>query len=199
MYAEMDKGTRAGEEVISARHLLHSLIQEQSAETEELRASSRELQSILDDFLGARGDLRAAIEAASLDRVEEAAAATRSHWTPEELSASQLKRDAERVLGRAREAIRESALLRLKAQRLREALRLAPVRRPKTLPPAQALSKREKQVLDLIVAGKTSKQIAVELGISFKTAVTHRSSIMSKLDVHELASVVREAIRRGLV
>jgi hypothetical protein len=36
-------------------------------------------------------------------------------------------------------------------------------------------------------------------GISFKTAVTHRASIMSKLDVHEIASVVREAIRRGLV
>jgi DNA-binding NarL/FixJ family response regulator len=71
-------------------------------------------------------------------------------------------------------------------------------------PPAAAetrstLSKRELQVLALMVAGKTSKEIAAHLGISFKTAVTHRASIMSKLDVHETASVVREAIRRGLV
>jgi len=61
------------------------------------------------------------------------------------------------------------------------------------------LSKRELQVLSLMVAGKTSKEMAAELGISFKTAVTHRASIMSKLDVHETASVVREAFRRGLV
>jgi DNA-binding NarL/FixJ family response regulator len=61
------------------------------------------------------------------------------------------------------------------------------------------LSKREFQVLHLIVNGKTSKEVAAELGISFKTAVTHRASIMSKLDVHETASVVREAISRGLV
>jgi len=60
------------------------------------------------------------------------------------------------------------------------------------------LSKRERQVLALIVAGKSSKQIAAELGISFKTAVTHRASIMGKMEVHEIASVVREAIRRGL-
>jgi DNA-binding CsgD family transcriptional regulator len=63
----------------------------------------------------------------------------------------------------------------------------------------KGLSRREFQVLHLIVDGKSSKEIAVELGISFKTAVTHRTSIMSKLDVHEIASVVREAIRRGLV
>ena len=61
------------------------------------------------------------------------------------------------------------------------------------------LSKRELQVLALMVDGKTSKEIAAHLGISFKTAVTHRASIMNKLDVHETASVVREAIRRGLV
>jgi len=49
------------------------------------------------------------------------------------------------------------------------------------------------------VEGKTSMEIAAQLGVSFKTAVTHRASIMSKMDVHETASVVREAIRRGLV
>ena len=72
-------------------------------------------------------------------------------------------------------------------------------------PPTQSsgkpsgLSKRELQVLALMVAGKTSKEIGAELGVSFKTAVTHRASIMTKLEVHETASAVREAIRRGLV
>ena len=61
------------------------------------------------------------------------------------------------------------------------------------------LSKRERQVLTLMVDGNTSKRIAAQLGIAFKTAVSHRASIMSKLGVHETASVVREAIRRGLV
>ncbi len=63
----------------------------------------------------------------------------------------------------------------------------------------ETLSKREREVLALIVAGRSSKRIAVELGISFKTAVTHRASIMAKMQVHEIASLVREAIRRGLV
>lgn len=54
-------------------------------------------------------------------------------------------------------------------------------------------------MLTLIVEGKSSKEVAAALGISFKTAVTHRASIMGKLNVHEIASVVREAIRRGLV
>jgi len=72
-------------------------------------------------------------------------------------------------------------------------------RQPTAVPAHNGLSKRERQVLVLMVDGKTSKEIAAELGISFKTAVTHRASIMSKLDVHETASVVREAIRRGLV
>lgn len=64
---------------------------------------------------------------------------------------------------------------------------------------ANGLSKREHQVLALMVAGKSSKEMAAELGISFKTAMTHRANIMAKLNVHETASVVREAIRRGLV
>ena len=61
------------------------------------------------------------------------------------------------------------------------------------------LSKRELEVLRLMVAGKSSKEMAAELGISFKTAMTHRANIMTKMNVHETASVVREAFRRGLV
>jgi DNA-binding CsgD family transcriptional regulator len=89
--------------------------------------------------------------------------------------------------------------LRLRSKRVRAALRSgAPHRaRPHTAP--AMLSKRERQVLALIVEGKSSKEIAAALGISFRTAVTHRASLMGKLDVHEIASVVREAIRHGLV
>jgi len=82
---------------------------------------------------------------------------------------------------------------------IRSALGVAPVVPVNLRKDRNALSKREQSVLALIVKGKSSREIAVELGISFKTAVTHRASIMGKLDVHELASLVREAIRLGLV
>ena len=76
---------------------------------------------------------------------------------------------------------------------------VAPAKPQKPTNGAKGLSKREIQVLHLMVAGKSSKEMAAELGISFKTAMTHRANIMTKLKVHETASVVREAIRRGLV
>ena len=55
------------------------------------------------------------------------------------------------------------------------------------------------QVLALIAEGKSTKQTAVRLGISYKTADSHRSRILEKLGVHETASMVRYAIRSGLV
>jgi DNA-binding CsgD family transcriptional regulator len=61
-----------------------------------------------------------------------------------------------------------------------------------------ALTNRERDVVRLLVAGLSSKQIAAKLGITFKTAVTHRNSILGKFGVHETASVVREAIRAGI-
>lgn len=65
--------------------------------------------------------------------------------------------------------------------------------------PADPLSARERQVLQLIAEGKTTKELANILGISVKTAETYRTRIMAKLDLHETASLVRYAIRRGLV
>ena len=62
-----------------------------------------------------------------------------------------------------------------------------------------ALSPREREVLQLIAEGKSTKEVAVILGISSKTAESHRTRIMSKLDIHEVASLVRYAIRRGLI
>ncbi len=65
--------------------------------------------------------------------------------------------------------------------------------------PPEPLSLREREVLQLIAEGKTSKEVAVVLGISAKTAESHRTRIMGKLNIHETASLVRYAIRRGLI
>jgi len=61
------------------------------------------------------------------------------------------------------------------------------------------LSERERVVLQMIAEGKTTKDIAAILGVSVKTAESHRSRLMHKLDIHETASLVRYAVRRGLV
>jgi PAS domain S-box-containing protein len=62
-----------------------------------------------------------------------------------------------------------------------------------------ALTARELQVLKLVADGKSTKEVAATLNISYKTADSHRSRVMEKLDVHETASLVRNAIRRGLI
>ena len=62
-----------------------------------------------------------------------------------------------------------------------------------------ALTERERQVLVLIAEGKSTKEAAARLGISYKTADSHRSRILEKLGVHETASMGRYAIRAGLV
>jgi len=62
-----------------------------------------------------------------------------------------------------------------------------------------SLTERERQVLVLIADGKSTKEAAARLGISYKTADSHRSRILEKLGVHETASMVRYAIRAGLV
>lgn len=69
----------------------------------------------------------------------------------------------------------------------------------KTALPTDPLTSRERQILQLIGEGKSSKEIAALLGISIKTTESHRTRMMQKLDIHELASLVRYAIRRGLV
>ena len=65
--------------------------------------------------------------------------------------------------------------------------------------PADPLTSRERQVLQLVGEGRSTKEIAVHLGISVKTAESHRTRLMHKLDIHETASLVRYAIRRGLI
>jgi DNA-binding NarL/FixJ family response regulator len=69
----------------------------------------------------------------------------------------------------------------------------------KTDVPADPLTPREREVLQLVAEGRTTKEIATALGLSVKTAESHRGKIMRKLDIHETAGLVRYAIRRGLV
>jgi DNA-binding NarL/FixJ family response regulator len=65
--------------------------------------------------------------------------------------------------------------------------------------PADPLSIRERQVLQLIAEGKNTKEIGNILGVSAKTAESHRANIMRKLEIHEVAGLVRYAVREGLV
>ena len=69
----------------------------------------------------------------------------------------------------------------------------------KTYTSPDPLSGRERQVLQLVGEGKSTKEIAVHLGISVKTSESHRARLMKKLDIHETASLVRYAIRHGLI
>ena len=61
------------------------------------------------------------------------------------------------------------------------------------------LSPREQEVVRLIAHGKPNKQIAAELGISERTAETHRAAVMRKLGGTSTADVVRYAIRNGMI
>ena len=61
------------------------------------------------------------------------------------------------------------------------------------------LSSREIEVLQLIAEGHPNKQIAVELGVSFKTVDKHRQHLMGKLNIHDVAGLTRWAIAEGIV
>jgi len=61
------------------------------------------------------------------------------------------------------------------------------------------LTPRQREILQLIAEGKSSKQIAQILDASVKTIESHRASLMERLDIHDVAGLVRYAIRHGLV
>jgi two-component system response regulator NreC len=65
--------------------------------------------------------------------------------------------------------------------------------------PDEPLTARERQVIQLIGEGNSTKKIAALLGISVKTVDSHRTKLMGKLDIHQTAGLVRYAIRRGMV
>ena len=64
---------------------------------------------------------------------------------------------------------------------------------------ADPLTQRERQVLQLIAEGHSTKKVAARLGISVKTAEFHRGRLMKKLNVHDTANLVRYAIREGWI
>jgi DNA-binding NarL/FixJ family response regulator len=64
---------------------------------------------------------------------------------------------------------------------------------------ARSLTPREREVVELIAAGKLNKQVAHLLDISIKTVETHRAAVMYKLNFHTTAQIVRYAVRNDMV
>jgi DNA-binding NarL/FixJ family response regulator len=67
------------------------------------------------------------------------------------------------------------------------------------LPQRNRLTSREREIVQLLAEGKSSKEVAVALGISVKTAETHRSNIMRKLEIHSVSELVRYAIKNQII
>jgi DNA-binding NarL/FixJ family response regulator len=77
-------------------------------------------------------------------------------------------------------------------------------RRPNAAPDPDALlrsrlTSREREIVQLLAEGKSSKEVAVALGISVKTAETHRANIMRKLELHSVSELVRYAVRNQII
>lgn len=66
-------------------------------------------------------------------------------------------------------------------------------------PTTEVLTSREREVIQLLAEGKTSKEVAVALRLSVKTAETHRTNLMRKLGLHSVADLTRYAVRNGIV
>jgi len=65
--------------------------------------------------------------------------------------------------------------------------------------PIGQLTPRQREILQLIAEGRTTKEIANILGIAIKTVETHRTQMMERLDIHDIAGLVRYSIRVGLI
>jgi DNA-binding NarL/FixJ family response regulator len=65
--------------------------------------------------------------------------------------------------------------------------------------PNSRLTPRQREIVQLLAEGKSSKEVAVALGLSVKTAETHRANIMRRLDCHSVSELVRYAVRNNIV
>ena len=65
--------------------------------------------------------------------------------------------------------------------------------------PLESLTPRQREILQLLAEGHTNKEIAQRLGLSHRTVEAHRNQLMKRLDVHDIAGLVRFAMRVGLV
>ena len=74
-----------------------------------------------------------------------------------------------------------------------------PAGTPPQLSPRNRLTAREREIVQLLAEGKSSKEVAVALGISVKTAETHRANVMRKLEIHSVSELVRYAIKNQII
>ena len=65
--------------------------------------------------------------------------------------------------------------------------------------PMDALTARQREILQMIAEGKSTKAIAFQLNVSVKTVETHRAALMERLDIHDIAGLVLYAVRHGLI
>jgi DNA-binding NarL/FixJ family response regulator len=61
------------------------------------------------------------------------------------------------------------------------------------------LTPRQREIVQLLAEGKSSKEVAVALGLSVKTAETHRANIMRRLDCHSVSELVRYAVKNQII
>jgi DNA-binding NarL/FixJ family response regulator len=65
--------------------------------------------------------------------------------------------------------------------------------------PLAGITNRQREILQMVAEGKSTKEIATVLDVSIKTVETHRARLMERLDIHDVAGLVRFAIRAGLI
>jgi DNA-binding NarL/FixJ family response regulator len=109
-----------------------------------------------------------------------------------------LKKSAGAELANAIRAVSRGGLV-LDPEVARTAMEEANPAVPGAADPYEALTDREKQVLKLVAEGRSNKEVADVLGISVKTAMSHREHVMEKLGVHNRTELVRFAIKRGVI
>src|SRR5690242_7417257 len=85
------------------------------------------------------------------------------------------------------------------SKRVKDHSQTSPDRRRQFKIKANRLSSREVEVLQLIAEGQPNKQVAAELGVSFKTIDKHRQHLMAKLNIHDIAGLTRYAIAEGII
>ena len=109
-----------------------------------------------------------------------------------------LKKSAGAELANAIRAVYRGGLV-LDPEVARTAMEEANPAAPGGADPYDALTDREKQVLKLVADGRSNKEVAEVLGISVKTAMSHREHVMEKLGVHNRTELVRFAIKKGVI
>ena len=109
-----------------------------------------------------------------------------------------LKKSAGAELANAIRAVHKGGLV-LDPEVARTAMQEGGPASPGQSDPYESLTDREKQVLKLVAEGRSNKEVAEVLGISVKTAMSHREHVMEKLGVHNRTELVRFAIRKGVI